>query len=191
MSLNRWNCKARVNGSPWIPFGINQLLLRGLILKNTDYVYGIVGYTGHETKAMLNSKEAPHKTSNVLHKMNKILYSLFVFQGLVCISFGFGHFMWDKNGGADHLYLDVSGDPDGSVFVIYVLTFLVAYSHLIPISLYVALEVVKLALAYIMSQDLDMYYEEDDKPAICRTSDLVEELGQVDFVFSDKTGTLT
>jgi len=36
-----------------------------------------------------------------------------------------------------------------------------------------------------------MYYEEDDKPAACRTSDLIEELGQVEFIFSDKTGTLT
>jgi magnesium-transporting ATPase (P-type) len=151
MSLNRWNCKARVDNSPWIPFGMNQLLLRGFILKNTEYAYGVVAYTGHETKAMLNSKEAPHKTSNVLRKMNKILYTLFVFQGLVCLSFGLGHFMWDKNAGEDHTYLDVSGSPDGGMFIIYILTFIVAYSHLIPISLYVALEVVKLALAYMIT----------------------------------------
>jgi P-type E1-E2 ATPase len=36
-----------------------------------------------------------------------------------------------------------------------------------------------------------MYDRETDKFALCRTSDLIEELGQVDFVFSDKTGTLT
>lgn len=46
-------------------------------------------------------------------------------------------------------------------------------------------------LAYLISQDLKMYYEPDDKPASSRSSDLVEELGQVDFVFCDKTGTLT
>lgn len=36
-----------------------------------------------------------------------------------------------------------------------------------------------------------MYDAETEKHALCRTSDLIEELGQVDFVFSDKTGTLT
>jgi phospholipid-transporting ATPase len=62
---------------------------------------------------------------------------------------------------------------------------------MIPISLYVALEIVKLALAYLLKNDVEMYYEPDDKPAACRTSDLIEELGQVEFIFSDKTGTLT
>lgn len=68
---------------------------------------------------------------------------------------------------------------------------MVAYSHLIPISLYVAMEVVKLCLAYLIGQDLQMYYEPNDVPAVCRVSDLIEELGQVEFIFSDKTGTLT
>jgi|Transcript_9540 phospholipid-transporting ATPase len=69
--------------------------------------------------------------------------------------------------------------------------FWVAYSHLIPISLYVALEILKIILAYLIGQDLEIYYEKEDKPTLCRTSDLVEEIGQVEFVFSDKTGTLT
>jgi phospholipid-transporting ATPase len=62
---------------------------------------------------------------------------------------------------------------------------------MIPISLYVALEIVKLSLAYLLANDIEMYFEEDDKRAVCRTSDLIEELGQVEFIFSDKTGTLT
>lgn len=69
--------------------------------------------------------------------------------------------------------------------------FLVAYSHLIPISLYVALEVLKLLLGYFIKSDIEIYYENDDRPANVRNSDLIEELGQVEFVFSDKTGTLT
>jgi phospholipid-transporting ATPase len=36
-----------------------------------------------------------------------------------------------------------------------------------------------------------MYYAKADTPALCRTSSLVEELGQIEYVFSDKTGTLT
>jgi phospholipid-transporting ATPase len=98
---------------------------------------------------------------------------------------------WLKKNAEDHTYLDANDSPNFGDFIILIFAFLVAYSHMIPISLYVALEIVKIALAYIISQDLEMYYAVDDKPAKSRTSDLVEELGQVEFVFSDKTGTLT
>jgi len=62
---------------------------------------------------------------------------------------------------------------------------------MIPISLYVVIELVKLGQAKLINKDVKMYWEEDQKFALCRNSDLVEELGQVEFVFSDKTGTLT
>lgn len=53
------------------------------------------------------------------------------------------------------------------------------------------MEVVKFQQAILINSDLDMYYAPTDTPALCRTSSLVEELGQIEFVFSDKTGTLT
>lgn len=79
MSLVRWNCNIKVNDGRLHPLSLNQLLLRGCVLRNTDHVYGVVVYTGHETKIMLNSKAPPSKVSNVLRKMNKILYSVFFF----------------------------------------------------------------------------------------------------------------
>jgi phospholipid-transporting ATPase len=62
---------------------------------------------------------------------------------------------------------------------------------LIPISLIVTIEVVKFQQAQLINFDLDMYHAHTDTPALCRTSSLVEELGQIEYVFSDKTGTLT
>ena len=62
---------------------------------------------------------------------------------------------------------------------------------MIPISLIVTMEVVKFQQAQLINSDLDMYYAKTDTPALCRTSSLVEELGQIEYVFSDKTGTLT
>lgn len=53
------------------------------------------------------------------------------------------------------------------------------------------MEVVKFQQAQLINFDLDMYYQKTDTPALCRTSSLVEELGQIEYVFSDKTGTLT
>ena len=67
----------------------------------------------------------------------------------------------------------------------------IAYSHMIPISLYVIIELLKLGQAKLINADVKMFFEEDGNFALCRNSDLIEELGQVEFVFSDKTGTLT
>ena len=72
-----------------------------------------------------------------------------------------------------------------------ILTFIILYNNLIPISLMVTIEVVKFQQAQFINSDLDMYYAKTDTPAVCRTSSLVEDLGQIEYVFSDKTGTLT
>ena len=191
LSLVKWNCNISMNGSPWHPMTINQLLLRGCQLRNTRRLYGFVIYTGQESKIMLNSKEAPSKMSNVLKRMNKMLYTVYGMQFFICISFAGLSVYWKSVFVDTHLYLDITENPTGSSFIIQVLTFYVAYSHLIPISLYVALEIVKIVCSFLLGQDLLMYNEADDRPATARTSDLVEELGQVEFVFSDKTGTLT
>ena len=53
------------------------------------------------------------------------------------------------------------------------------------------IEVVKFWQASLINSDLDMYHAPSDTPALCRTSSLVEELGQIAYIFSDKTGTLT
>jgi len=83
----------------------------------------------------------------------------------------------------------LSGRAKG--FIEDILTFIILYNNLIPISLIVTMEVVKFQQAQLINSDLDMYYAKTDTPALCRTSSLVEELGQIEYVFSDKTGTLT
>ena len=114
---------------------------------------------------------------------------MFAIQICVCFIFaGIGE-QWLRNN-KDAEYIDLP-KPGGVSFVLRVLTYWVGYSQLIPISLYVALELVRLILAGFIQNDLSMYDEVGDKTAKCRASDLIEELGQVQFIFSDKTGTLT
>uniref|UniRef100_A0A182T4T8 Uncharacterized protein n=1 Tax=Anopheles maculatus TaxID=74869 RepID=A0A182T4T8_9DIPT len=76
-------------------------------------------------------------------------------------------------------------------FAYNLLTFIILYNNLIPISLQVTLELVRFLQAIFINMDIDMYHEESDTPAMARTSNLNEELGMVKYVFSDKTGTLT
>jgi phospholipid-transporting ATPase len=99
--------------------------------------------------------------------------------------------IWVRDNQASKTYLDIGGTVDGNRWIIQLLTYWVAYSHMIPISLYVVIELLKLGQAKMINADVKMFFCEDMNYALCRNSDLIEELGQVEFVFSDKTGTLT
>jgi len=56
----------------------DQFLYRGSSLKNTDFAIGIVTYTGHETKVMLNSTKARQKFSKVEQLMNRQIIYVFL-----------------------------------------------------------------------------------------------------------------
>jgi len=131
--------------------------------------------------------------------MNKLLYSVFLFQLILCFFFSIAFIIWQNSHKEFLTYLTKYDSnfkpikPSATMgdLITKFFTFLVAYSHLIPISLYVAMELVKLTQTILINYDYDMVDPVTKVPAISRTSDLIEELGQVKFIFSDKTGTLT
>lgn len=176
------------------------MILRGCCLKNTEWIIGLVVYTGPNTKIFKNSKSPPIKVSNVMRFMNRLLYSLFIFQLILCLFFSILFIIWQNANSKNLSYLE-KYNPNTNIreklnasfsdLFLKFFTFLVAYSHLIPISLYVALEIVKLIQSILILYDEKCVDPVSKKPAIARTSDLIEELGQVEFIFSDKTGTLT
>lgn len=59
------------------PLTPQQLLLRDSKLRNTDYIYGVVVFTGHDTKVMQNATDPPSKRSRFERKMDQIIYFLF------------------------------------------------------------------------------------------------------------------
>ena len=187
--------------------GAKNILLRGTVLRNTAHVFGIVTYTGHETKMLLNANDAPSKETNVNAIMNRCLYIIMAFQVVLCLVNTV--FAFNMRGDGWMAAPIVAGDPSIEVedtvmssqlglgdtkatfFFETFLTFVVNYSNLIPISLYVGIEVMKLAQKFLVDNDLAIYHARTDTRACSRTSNLIEEMGQVEFIFSDKTGTLT
>lgn len=171
------------------PLGPENILLRGAKLKNTSWVYGVVLYTGHESKLMLNSlAETPIKQSRLEKVTNvQILWLVFILLTTGFISAVFSQ-MWTS--GNPHWY--IFDNPEASFnFGMTYLTFVILYNNLVPISLQVSLEVVRTFQAHFINSDIEMYDKESDTFAMARTSNLNEELGQVKYILSDKTGTLT
>ncbi|XP_066918904.1 probable phospholipid-transporting ATPase IA isoform X1 [Clytia hemisphaerica] len=179
----------RANDQEGVPLSSDQVLLRGAQLRNTQWIYGVVVYTGHESKLLQNATAAPIKRSNVDHTTN--LQILFLFGLLITLAFfsAIGSIVWTSDHEKDWYFgfQETSAQNFGFTF----LTFFILYNNLIPISLPVTLEVVKFIQAQFINWDMKMYYEPSDTPAMARTSNLNEELGQVKYIFSDKTGTLT
>ncbi|MCQ2820018.1 MAG: hypothetical protein MJ252_22355, partial [archaeon] len=174
--------------------GIDSFLLRGCSLKQTKYVYGLVVYTGHNTKIMKNSPNARHKISSVESIMNMQIIFIFISQiilsligAIVCVV---KINKMDKN---SLKYIFTSDDDNfGFLYFIYRLgTWIVLLNNLVPISLLVTMEMVKYVQGFFISWDYNIYDRKTKSMAKVQTSTLNEELGQVKYIFSDKTGTLT
>uniref|UniRef100_A0A8C2JJI0 Phospholipid-transporting ATPase n=1 Tax=Cyprinus carpio TaxID=7962 RepID=A0A8C2JJI0_CYPCA len=177
----------RLDGHSTVPLGPDQILLRGAQLRNTQWIHGIVVYTGHDTKLMQNSTFPPLKLSNVERITNFQILMLFGCLLAISLVCSIGQTIWKYQYGNDAWYMDLNSANFGLNF----LTFIILFNNLIPISLLVTLEVIKFVQAFFINWDTDMLYEVSNTPAMARTSNLNEELGQVKYIFSDKTGTLT
>ncbi|KAL4785495.1 hypothetical protein BJX76DRAFT_324416 [Aspergillus varians] len=178
-------------GEKELPLAPDQLLLRGATLRNTPWIHGIVVFTGHETKLMRNATATPIKRTAVERMVNvQILMLVSILIALSVVS-SVGDLIIRQTEKDKLSYLDYGNTSPGKQFIMDIFTYWVLYSNLVPISLFVTIEIVKYSQAFLINSDLDIYYDVTDTPATCRTSSLVEELGQIEYIFSDKTGTLT
>lgn len=116
----------------------------------------------------------------------------------MCLFLAIANYVWVKNRGVNHPYLALTYQVEGIYangfvqIVINFLTFWILLSYLVPISLFVTLEIVKFWQGFVfMNLDKDMKDPNTGEFARCRNSNLNEDLGKIEYVFSDKTGTLT
>jgi phospholipid-transporting ATPase len=178
---------------------IDNICLRGTVLRNSDYVVGCVLYSGHETKLQMNMQEAQYKESRMMKSTNKKILIIFTFQLCIAtlaaiirtglyVSASCMYYLGDE---CEDGQVKVTEDTSSAAYVFFtgVGTWILMFTNFVPISLLLTLEMVKLWQAQFIETEY-MLHNTEIKPR-AQSSNLNEELGQIDFIFSDKTGTLT
>ncbi|CAA7033882.1 unnamed protein product [Microthlaspi erraticum] len=189
-----------------LSLGPSNIILRGCELKNTAWALGVVVYAGGETKAMLNNSGAPSKRSRLETRMNLEIILLSLFLIVLCTTAASTAAVWlrrhrddldtilfyrrkdyaERPGGKNHNYYGWGWE----IFFTFFMAVIV-YQIMIPISLYISMELVRIGQAYFMTRDDQMYDESSNSSFQCRALNINEDLGQIKYLFSDKTGTLT
>lgn len=205
-NIYEFTANMEFNGQKF-PLSQSNIVLRGCQLKNTDWIIGVVVYAGQETKAMLNSAASPSKRSRLENYMNRETLWLSIFLLVMCLVVGLGMGLWllrykerldtlpyyrklyFTNGKNNHKKFKYYGIPMETFFSF--LSSIIVFQIMIPISLYITMELVRLGQSYFMIEDKHMYDNSSGSRFQCRTLNINEDLGQIRYVFSDKTGTLT
>ena len=174
-------------GGKQAPLTLNEIIFRGSILRNTPDAVGIVIYSGEECRIRMNANKNPRIKAPALQGfVNRIVIIIVIFVILLSVFNAVAYKIWKRN--EDRLwYLQGSSVAFFPSFT----SFVIMFNTMIPLSLYVSLEIVKLAQMFFLHTDIDMYDPVSDTPCEPRTSTINEELGQISYIFSDKTGTLT
>lgn len=192
-----------------IPLGPSNIVLRGCEIKNTAWAVGVVVYAGRETKAMLNNAGAPKKRSRLETLMNRETLFLAAILVVLCALIATLSGVWLRTHEKeleltqffhkkDYLRRDKDNDYENynyyGIALQIVFIFLMAvmvFQIMIPISLYISMELVRLGQAYFMIRDTNLFDESSNTRFQCRALNINEDLGQIKCIFSDKTGTLT
>uniref|UniRef100_H2RJD7 Phospholipid-transporting ATPase n=1 Tax=Takifugu rubripes TaxID=31033 RepID=H2RJD7_TAKRU len=174
------------------PLDLDNMLLRGCKIRNTEECHGLVIFAGADTKIMRNGGKTRFKRTKIDELMNYTVYTIFALLILVAAGLAIGHSFWYEETGSKAWYLyDGSNQSASYRGFLSFWGYIIVLNTMVPISLYVSVEVIRLGQSKFINWDLQMYFADKDTPAKARTTTLNEQLGQIEYIFSDKTGTLT
>ena len=183
----------------------DQFLLRGSKLANTDWIIGVIVYAGHDTKLLRSMSKSTIKQTHAEKVLNKIFLAiLLTLQVLFAISLGTGGIIKYKtslkytttNGVLDgpwYLWRDEVDYDQNTIWYFIVLTMrnFMLFGWILPIMSLVSIEIVKISQALFIIYDVKMFSVENDQGCKVFSMSLNEELGVINNIFTDKTGTLT
>ncbi|KAL2075779.1 hypothetical protein VTL71DRAFT_722 [Oculimacula yallundae] len=187
-NLDLYNFDGRVTiDGETLPLTTNEVIFRGSTLRNTATATAMVINTGEDCKIRMNANKNPRtKAPAIQFVTNRIVIMLVVFVVLLALFCTIAYQIWSNKTESKAWYLEGLHVD----FAPIIIGFVILYNTLIPLSLYVSLEIIKVGQLVLMS-DVEMYDPVSDTPMTCNTTTILENLGQVNYIFSDKTGTLT
>ncbi len=159
-----------------IPLTNNEIIYRGSILRNTRHVIALAIFTGEECKIRMNATKSPRIKAPALQAaVNKVvILTVFVVIALSLLN-TIAYRVWKTKVGKHAFYLSHAG----VAFFQLLASFFLMFNPIIPLALYISLEIVKSVQMGQMANDIELYDEQSDTPMEPRTSTIHEDLGQV------------